>query len=296
MRGLTAASVLAALVLAMNTVGTAQAAAGDRSRAGFCAEGEGMAVVLDFRGAPREQWPGDNTAGYEVRCLSGPGLSTLDLTGSGGTQYAGIPGRANMSDGSFDLTNDFSATGGTISRGWSTQRNTPWVSMDNVDKFVGFTYSPTRPAEPGLNPQFAQQGAAGPDQSPTPRAPSTGSGTTPDPVGGGTPDRVDGPERAGDPERSDDPADPDARAPGGEAGSEEAKETPEPTESPESDEALTDRSQSESQSQELGSTDSLTGGPTWLWVTVVGLVVAVYLAVTWLVLRARKAARLAAGS
>lgn len=296
MRRLSVAPVLAGLVLALaagGTPGTAEAAPGDRSRAGFCVEGEGLAVVLDFREAPPEQRPND--LGYEVRCLSGPGLKELDLSaGANGTQYADVPGRANMTDGTFDLTMDFSATGGTIRDGWLIQPNTPWPRGQNVDKFVGFTYSSGGPATPGLGlqPQFASPGAGGPGQNPTPGAPSTGGGGggTPDRVGGGTPDRVGDPDRAGDDDETADPDDPEARAPGGEAGAEEAEETPEATATPESDEAVA------GQSREIESTDSLTGGPTWLWVVVIALVVLVYLGVTWLVLRARKAARLAADS
>lgn len=303
MRRLSVAPVLAGLVLALTTwgtPGTAEAAAGDRSRAGFCVEGEGLAVVLYFRAAPRDRWPQGNSVGYEVRCLSGPSLSTLNLSaGSDGTQYSSVPGLANMSKGSFDLTMEFSATGGTIRDGWSIQRNTPWPSGENVDKFVGFTYSPEGRAEPVLQPRFARPGAdSGSGQTPTPGDPSTGGGGggggTPDRVGGGTPDRVGDPDRAGDDDESGDPEDPDARAPGGEARAEGGEETPEATEAPESnsgsDEAVAGTS------QEVESTDSLTGGPTWLWVAVIALVVLVYLAVTWLVLRARKAARLSADS
>lgn len=297
MKRLSVAPVLASLVLALatwTTTGVAQAAEADGWHSGFCAEGEGLAIVIDFRDMDRDDWP--SPAGYDVRCLFGPQVRTLDLSDPTSETFRVVPKRAGVSipdDSSYayyGLEGDTRASSGRVGAGWSSSgiaRN-----ESNVDRFIGFTYTERGRTTPIIQPQLASAGGDS-GQSPPPGKPSTGGngeGGTPDRVGGGTPDRVGDPGRAGDDDESGDPDDPDARAPGGEAGAEEAEATPEPTASPESDEVVT------GQSQEIESTDSLTGGPTWLWVVVIALVVLVYLGVTWLVLRARKAARLAADS
>lgn len=295
MRRLSVAPVLAGLVLVLttwSTPGAAQSAEADGWHSGFCLKGEGLAIVIDFRDADDGQGP--TSTGADVRCLFGPQVTTLDLSNPESDGFRGVPGLAGVSiTGDFayyGLEGETRASTGRIGSGWSLSG---FSNRNNVDRFIGFTYTDGGRNTPTLEPQFASSGATGPGQNPTPGAPSTGGGGgggTPDRVGGGTPERVGDPDRAGDDDEPDDPADPDARAPGGEAGAEEAEETPEATAVPESDEAVA------GQSQEIESTDSLTGGPTWLWVVVIALVVLVYLGVTWLVLRARKAARLDADS
>lgn len=152
-------------------------------RPGWCRQGEGMTVVVDFSSAPASQWPsvpGNEFEGYVVRCVIG---DPSDLTGDMATKgltAAGIPFR-----GPGFVTQIF---GYSPPAGWLRGTGTPEGGWDKQDwmmtssyKIDGFQFFALSTQEvPVAAPKFANPGGQGPTETPsTPgeTGPSASQGT-----------------------------------------------------------------------------------------------------------------------
>ncbi len=157
-------------------------------RQGWCYEEEGTTVVVDFHGAPAELWPEGNSLGYEVRCLIGAGIQSLEikveLDAFKTPEMAGVPTTTTGSGGFFlyDFwginasmggSGGFLVSMGTIDDGWITGGSDAWRSRypeglpGNVNTFIGITFSHGG-GFPMVLPQFLEKPEPEPEPTPEP--------------------------------------------------------------------------------------------------------------------------------
>lgn len=189
------------LVAAFALVGTGVSTAapvGDTDwRPGWCHEGEGVAIVIDFADANPERWPTGNDVGYDIRCLFGSGIDELDIaSGDLATaiqifeipELAGVPTEVIGGMYHFFGITDFAGYEGTVDDGWFSRREGP----GNEDRFIGFTYVMGGKSFPTVVPQFLppeQQSTTTTTANPgTTDDPGTTVTTTPDTSPGTSPD------------------------------------------------------------------------------------------------------------
>ena len=154
-------------------------------RPGWCRQGEGMTVVVDFSSAPASQWPsvpGNEFNGYVVRCVIGAVVDdSLDVVTKGLTA-AGIPFK-----GSGFVTEilgyrhpvGWLRGTGTTEQGWTTKDWTMESSYE-IDGFQFFAVVGNPDGLPVPAPKFAAPGGQGPTDTPsTPgdTGPSASQGT-----------------------------------------------------------------------------------------------------------------------
>lgn len=156
-------------------------------RPGWCRQGEGMTVVVDFSSAPASQWPsvpGNEFNGYVVRCVIGAVVDDSGDPVTKGLTAAGIPfkGQPNYVEEIFGwrpaigwLRGIGATEGGWIRNSWSEME-----SSYKIDGFQFFVVAGTPERVPVPPPKFANPGGQGPTETPsTPgeTGPSASQGT-----------------------------------------------------------------------------------------------------------------------